>query len=443
MRNRIILLLATICFGGLLYYLSFETLRVENMQVQLLFGGMFAIYATLAFLFRFRDWKTGLTDLFLAGFVLRLMLVFSTPNLSDDFYRFTWDGYMLTQGYNPFEVTPENYVKKHPEDKVAFELFSANSKNFRSGMNSKRYYSIYPTVNQFVFGFSYWLTNSPNQGNLMIMKIILLLFECFTFVVLVRLLRLMQKATFLALLYWLNPLVVVEFVGNLHFDGAALTLLLFSFYLLKREKLLGSGAALAGAVATKLNPVFLACVNWRDLRFFRLLKWWSIAGVLSVLLLMIVLHPSSIENFFQSFRLYFFVFQFNSSLIFLSRTFFGGEGIQLAMAILPFVTIVSILCLNLLNRKWGTPEKLMLAYTLYFLLGTTVHPWYITLLIPFALLTKWTYPIVWSYVIVWTYGFYHEGAVIQNGWVIFAEYLVMLSFLIWDLRRTYRFHYRS
>jgi len=433
-KNRVILILATVLMGALLYWLSYESLRAENLKIQLLFGGLFLVYGILVFLLTKRDWKTTLLDLFIAGTVLRALLIFATPNLSDDFYRFSWDGYLINNGYNPFEITPVDFVAEHPNDEVAKELFEAHSANFKSGMNSKEYYSIYPTVNQSIYAFSYWVTGSPNNGNLVVMKIILFLFECFTFFVLIRLLRLLKKAEFLAMLYWLNPLVIVEFVGNLHFDGIALTFLLFAFYLLKQDKLIRSGAALAAATATKLNPLFLACISWREMKFGKLLKWWISAGLISILLLSFVLNFENLGNFLNSFRLYFFVFQFNSSFISLCAEFGGPKGIEMAMGVLPVFAVLGILSLNLLKGNWGISEKLMLAYTIYFILGTTVHPWYITILIPFAILSNWKFPFVWSYVIVWTYSFYHPDSVDQNGWVMFAEYLIVGAFIWWDVR---------
>lgn len=438
MKSRVILLLAMVLLASGLYWLSYETMRVETLKVQLLFASMFVVYGGLVFLVTKRNMKTTLFDLFVAGLILRILLVFSVPNLSDDYYRFTWDGYMITKGYNPFDVTPSEFIVAHPEDSIARELFEAQSENFTSGMNSKNYFSIYPTINQGVFSFSYWISDSANSGNLRVMKVIILLFECFTFLVLIRLLRLLKKAESLALLYWLNPLIIVEFVGNLHFDGIALSFLLYSFYLLKRGILVGSGFALAGAISTKLNPLFLACINWRDLSFKNLFKWWVVGGVASLFLLSMVLNLENLGNFFQSFRLYFYVFQFNSSVINLTAEFFGQKGLEMAMAIVPIFTVMSILGLNLLKGKWGISEKLILAYTIYFVFGTIVHPWYITVLIPFAIISNWQFPLVWSYLIVWTYSFYHPDAVDQNGWVIFIEYLLVGGFIYWDVIRTNR-----
>jgi len=42
--------------------------------------------------------------------VARFLLLFSFPNLSDDVYRFIWDGRLLNQGINPFEQLPGYYL---------------------------------------------------------------------------------------------------------------------------------------------------------------------------------------------------------------------------------------------------------------------------------------------------------------------------------------------
>jgi hypothetical protein len=38
--------------------------------------------------------------------VIRVSLVFTTPNLSDDYFRFIWDGHLSLNGENPFEKKP-------------------------------------------------------------------------------------------------------------------------------------------------------------------------------------------------------------------------------------------------------------------------------------------------------------------------------------------------
>ena len=45
-------------------------------------------------------------SLLLIGIALRIALIFSIPILSDDYFRFLWDGFLSNQGINPFEFKP-------------------------------------------------------------------------------------------------------------------------------------------------------------------------------------------------------------------------------------------------------------------------------------------------------------------------------------------------
>jgi alpha-1,6-mannosyltransferase len=76
--------------------------------------------------------------------LLRLLLVFSEPGLSNDVYRFIWDGRLLVQGYNPFDHLPmyylENQVPVEGIDRALFEAFDA-----------KNTYTVYPPVAQAQF----------------------------------------------------------------------------------------------------------------------------------------------------------------------------------------------------------------------------------------------------------------------------------------------------
>ena len=66
------------------------------------------------------------------GVFVRVILLFFFPKLSDDIYRFCWDGQLLHLGINPFTYLPDDL--QH-ENAFLAQLYPS--------LNSKSYYSIY------------------------------------------------------------------------------------------------------------------------------------------------------------------------------------------------------------------------------------------------------------------------------------------------------------
>ena len=66
--------------------------------------------------------------------VARFLLIFTVPNLSDDIYRFIWDGRSMHAGLSPYGSLPSDLVGTVDGlDTGLFEL-----------LNSPEYYSLYP-----------------------------------------------------------------------------------------------------------------------------------------------------------------------------------------------------------------------------------------------------------------------------------------------------------
>ena len=77
---------------------------------------------------------------------LRVCLLPLAPTLSDDGYRYIWDGAVQVQnGWNPYAETPREHVARGFEPPVPLEA-----------LNSPDYPSVYPPVSQLVFAFSAW-----------------------------------------------------------------------------------------------------------------------------------------------------------------------------------------------------------------------------------------------------------------------------------------------
>jgi len=245
---------ALLLSAGVLY-LGFG---VDRQQFWSLFGAFVVAFGGyLAIVYRANE--RYLKHLIVLGILLRIVLVFAFPLLSDDVYRFIWDGNLIVAGENPFAHLPAYYLEAGNEVAgLTPELFAK--------LNSPDYYTIYPPIAQAVFTASAWGSPGSWYGAAVVMKLFLLLCELGTLWVMWRLLARTQvqgkveksnDQRHRLLLYWLNPLIIVEITGNLHFEGAMVFFLLLAYYLLQRSRLVAGAVAMAASVASKLLPLML------------------------------------------------------------------------------------------------------------------------------------------------------------------------------------------
>lgn len=416
--------LALISIGGYLLF-AYEFKRADHLLlfstyiVLLILGVLLTIY----FVRKRNHWFL----LFLFGLLFRLSFLLVTPHLSDDYFRFTWDGELQKDGYSVFEFLPKNYEEFFKGDSIKIQkyekLYNAGSKEFPDGLNSKNYYSIYPTVNQFVFATSSMI-GTPNDGNLILMRIWILIAEVVSFFLLRALLIRKQLSDSLSGLYWLNPLIIIEITGNLHFEGFAILFILLALIFLSQKKTTFAGAALALAICSKLNPLFFIGAAFKKLSLKSFVLFSGISILFTFLLLSTILTSETFWNFKSSFGLYFAWFGFNAGPYYLLREIgelLTGMNISDKISIVfPIITLGLFAYVSIKSKK-EIVHKLLLLYVIYFSFSPVVHPWYLTLLIPLAILSKKLYPILWSLLVFFTYVTYGEDYGESNA-LIFIEY---------------------
>ncbi len=371
-----------------------------------------------------------------AALLFRVALLFSFPTLSDDFYRFIWDGRLLAHGINPFAHTPQFYIQTGLPYFLTAHLFEQLSSL------SQIHYTVYPPVAQYIFGFSALIGGSSILANAAVMKTIMVLFELGTFGMIKKLLNHFNLPLKYLLIYALNPLIILEITGNLHLEGAMIFFLLAAFWLfLKRRFWFGSICFLL-AVNTKLIPLILLPYLIFSLRWKESAKLIAVVGFGTVLLHIPFLGSDFIVHFGDSLALYFQSFEFNASLYYLVRwagfQAVGYNVIQTAAPILAGLSTITIIAISWIKRD-ASLKNLPLVYivivTIYYLFSTTVHPWYIASLIAFAPLAGLLYPVVWSALIPLTYITYSTPVYNENLWLVGVEYIIVFVFIGYDFYR--------
>jgi alpha-1,6-mannosyltransferase len=116
---------------------------------------------------------------------------------------------------------------------------------------------VYPPVSQAVFGLGSGLFPGSARGFVVVVRLVLLAAEAATALLLLALLRHFGQPPQRAFLYLLNPLVIVELTGNLHFEALAICFLLAAAWALTRGRAALSAGLLALSAATKLLPLLL------------------------------------------------------------------------------------------------------------------------------------------------------------------------------------------
>ena len=418
------------------------------------------------------DWKWLLA----IGIVVRVALVFSFPLLSDDVYRFLWDGYLINAGYNPFAELPAFYLGEGAPAVAGIDhaLFDK--------LNSPDYYTIYPPVAQAVFTVATWLSPGNWYGAAVVMKVFLLLCELGTGYLLWQMGKGLQARPWSTstsagsdtsngnisnnqtspdlsrttgsdlevltqwrpnpLVYWLNPLILVEITGNLHFEGAMVFFLLLAYYLLTQSRIVRAGLAMAASVASKLLPLLLLPYLIRRLWGRPFWRFSLAIGVALLLFFAPLFLAGFLEGFGSSLDLYFRKFEFNASLYYLARAYgyydVGWNQIATFGPALAKFAAVSILVLALLDGRsdWRSlPEGWLFAFVIYLLCATTVHPWYLSVPLLLCGFTRWRFPLLWSFLITFTYVSYNTVPYQENLWIVAFEYVAVIGFAVWEFRR--------
>ena len=367
-----------------------------------------------------------------AGIGLRILLLGALPALSDDFYRFLWDGFVARHGYNALAHLPSELIAQFSDSSYAQVLYSE--------MNSPDYYTVYPPVLQGLF----YLASLPENVVLgvWILKAFYLMAEMATGYGLYLLLRRFRLPHWYAMLYWLNPLVIVELMGNLHPEAVMLSFFCWAMVAFAYRKYYKAAVLYALSVLSKLLPLMFVLVIWRVLP--RRYRWPFVVWMTVVLLLGALpwLDASYVRHFFESLGLYLHTFEFNAGLYYLFR--YAWEGMAevhpkviwapLALGVVSLSVVVLSLCTPM-KRAWRDVPIVMLAiYIVFALMSFSLHPWYLVLPVFLtALYPNMSVP-TWSYMITWSYCTYRHSPYEECLTWVGVEYLLLVLMIVLDFR---------
>jgi alpha-1,6-mannosyltransferase len=393
--------------------------------------------------------------------LFRLILLFATPpTLSDDVYRYIWDGRLVNAGVNPYRY-PVNSPLLDPLDSPLRQL-----------VNHSWMATPYLPVAQAWFAVVYRLApESPFA-----FQVASVLCDLVAAWLVLDLLRRLCQPRAWALLYLWNPLVLVEFAHGAHVDALMIFLIVAALWLhiAKRSRLL-SVLALAAATLTKGVPALLLPLLGR--------RWGRRHMALYVALIVVACLPFALgaappaagwfagwglsgpldgTGVFGALRIYAQHWNYNSGLyhwLEVALTGYRTPG-SVPVEVVGWPPVLAAkLCMGfalavVLVRLWSAWQRdgerasilrwAVVPLGAYLLLTSTVHPWYVTMLLPFLpfLLSRpedeggmqrfvWPWLYLSAAVSLSYLTYVDRSQLREHDWVRLIEYVPTYILLIW------------
>ena len=239
-----LLLIITGCAALMLYRISLRAhtgpdilwfLKIALVQC--------VLYVFVAWLvIKARAARSTLIIVIVLAVLFRLSLLFSPPYLSDDIYRYIWDGRVQAAGINPYRYIPaDSALAQLQDDKIYPRI---NRKDYAR--------TIYPPVAEAVFFLTTRISETVTW-----MKATMVLFEALAVWALAQLLTSFGLPRQRILLYAWHPLVVWEFAGSGHVDSIAIAFIALALLARRRNSEIGTGLTVACATLGKVFPFVL------------------------------------------------------------------------------------------------------------------------------------------------------------------------------------------
>ncbi len=420
---------ADIIFFGILtelLYLIYMLIRTgpANTVIKYMVVGILAFIPMGLLYLRIKSCQLKKRELYLLllfPLLFQLTLLPSSPEMSDDIYRYIWDGKVQVNGISPYLHAPDSV-----------ELTHLHSENLPSRVNFPDIKTIYPPLSQILFSLSYLLFGESLIG----LKFCFILFNLCCSLVLLSLLHQLKRPLALLLPIIWNPLIIMETAINGHLDVVMLLFTMAGILYFYKCRYIAAGILFALAIHSKLIPVVLLPVLiWTLLKQKKIkaLIRFSIPFIITNAFLFL-LYIQTVGTMFNTAHNYASQWYFNNPIFYLIMTFVPDNQQAHLVSFLLLSFLLLILSLANIQKEL----KLFLIILGFILLNPTIHPWYLILLLGLSPLFPTHAVFLWSMTVFSSYTVVHiyklTGIWQDSVYQLLIQYAPLILLLGWQLR---------
>lgn len=442
---------------GLAFLIRSSEMGLTPSQTWLSISGLLAagLIWMACLLLGSRQMSTAVMVAALALGLLMRLCYFGGPAFHEvDFNRYLWDGAVTTRGLDPYAEPPSNALaqrvtrsvsthgKAQSRDWALADLADEAGPVF-DGVRYNDLRTIYPPGAQLAFA----IASLIERFSLDVWRGLILTAEMLTMALLLLMLRQSARPQAYALLYWWNPLLIVQFAASAHMDALICPLLLATLWATWRHRNFLATTILAMASAIKLWPLILlplAAGRGTVCRRYLAAGIWGL--ILSALMLWPQLrHFGETQNGLTLFALHWERNSFAFPLL-LEVIRAIAPSLESAANWSRILVVACVVAVTLVSARAHSDSlqsharSFALPVTALLLLAPTGFPWYYSWLLP--LLCFWANPafILLGVLLALYYAGFAlkpaEGPEYWPSWVRAIEFLpVWIGLLVWQLRR--------
>jgi hypothetical protein len=356
--------------------------------------------------------------------LFRLSLLFAPPYLSDDIYRYIWDGRVQAAGINPYRYIPADPALAHLRDDQIYPRINRREDA----------HTMYPPVAEGV-----WFLTTRVSESVTWMKATMTLFEGIAIWAIAQLLGSFGLPRQRILLYAWHPLTVWEFAGSGHLDAIAIAFISLALLARRRDVESGVGLALASATLVKLFPSVLfpgmyKRGSWRMALVFATTVVVAYVPYLSV-------GPRGVLGFLPGYAgergiLSGEQFFLLAAARRVSLGFHIPTGVFIVFAILVLAVLAGWMLRKQKREDCYLANSLILACTFTVLLAPH-FPWYFAWLVPFLCFiasVSVIYLTLSSFLLYLTWIYWTDDQVFKIKAAIFVPFFFLFAYSLWKER---------